>query len=170
MVKIKLQSSGKYAGLIRVPVVRELLGDTAVRISATLVESKRNLSEPSTEEGSTLWRSFTARIVLTGLQPDRFRVSKLLSDSHLVLQHPYAEECGELEYCNPHYLLRPGASMPKLQNAAGFAPASVKPPGSLTELNKSRILQIFDSARHDNRQGSRLHNFTSHRLKSSLKQ
>lgn len=169
MVKIKLQHSDKYVGLIRVPVIRELLGDAAVQICATLIESTRDPSEPSSKKGLTLWHSFEARIVLAGLQPDRFRVGKLLSDSHLFLQHPYVEECGELEYCNPHYLVRPGASMPKLQAAVGFASASTKPLGSLTELNKSRVLRIFDSAGLEYRQGSRLHNFNSHRIKSGLK-
>jgi hypothetical protein len=169
-VKIRIKSSGMYAGLIRLPAIRELLGDSAVRLSATLIESTSISSEPSRKKGATLWHSSTARIVLAGPQPDRFRVGKLLSDSHLFLQHPFVGECGELEYCNPHYLVRPGASMPKLQGVTGFGCASTKPLGSLTELNKSRILRIFDCARLGVEQGSRLHYVTSQRVKSSLKQ
>src|SRR5690242_12666933 len=104
MVKIKLQVSGKYAGLFRLPVIHKLLGDAAVQISTTLTESSFIPSETSTKKTS-FWNNSTARIVVTGTQQDRLRIGKLLSDSHLFLQHPYVEECRDLEYCNPHYLV-----------------------------------------------------------------
>ncbi|KAH7077840.1 SNF2 family N-terminal domain-containing protein [Paraphoma chrysanthemicola] len=170
MVKISFQSCGKYAGLIRLPVVRKVLGDTAVQISATLIKATADSSESVGKKGLTLWHRSTARIVLAGPQQDRFRIGKMLSDSHQFLQHPYVEECGELEYCNPHYLVRPGASMPKLQDTISFSSSSARPVSSLTELNKSRVLQIFNRVGLECDKGSRFHNLISHRVKSDLKQ
>jgi hypothetical protein len=45
MVKIKLRSCSKYAGLVRLPVVRKLLDDTALQISATLINARPNQSK-----------------------------------------------------------------------------------------------------------------------------
>ncbi|KAH3982488.1 hypothetical protein HBI56_015260 [Parastagonospora nodorum] len=170
MVKIKRQTCGKYAGMIRLSVLSRILGDGAVQASATLIKTTPDPSESTGKKGSTLWHSYTARIVLAGLQQDRNRVGKLLSDSHQFLQHPYMEECGELEYCNPHYLVRPGASMPKLQGTTSFVSASTKPFSSLTELNKSRVLRIFDRVGLEGDERSRFHNSISPRVKSDLKQ
>jgi hypothetical protein len=169
MVKIKCQGSGKYAGLIRLPVIRELLGDAAVQTTATLIEATPDSSGPSKAKKLTSWHSATTRIVLSGLKEDRFRVGKLLSDSHQFLQHPYVEECAELEYCNPHYLVRPGASMPKLEGAVSFASTSLNRLGSLTELNKSRVLRIFDHNGLGCQKESRFHDLISHRVKTHLK-
>jgi hypothetical protein len=170
MVKIKLHSCGRYAGLIRLPVVCKLLEDTALQIFATLIKVTPNPSESVGKKGPTLWHSSTARIVLTGLQEDRSRVSRLLSDSHQFLQHPYVGECGELEYCNPHYLVRPGASIPMLQDKVSFDSAFSKPLNSLTELNKSRVLRIFDDVGLGRDENNYRHKWNIRRVKSDLKQ
>jgi hypothetical protein len=171
MVKIKLQSCSKYAGLIRLPVVRKLLDDTALQISATLIKSTPDPSESIGKKGPALWHSSTARIVLSGLQEDRSRVGRLLSDSHQFLQHPHAGECGELEYCNPHYLVRPGASMPILQDTHTFnSTHSSKALDSLSELKKSRVLRIFDRVGLGCDESNSVHNWNSRRLKLELKQ
>jgi hypothetical protein len=170
IVKIKFHSSGKYAGLIKLPVIRKLLDDTAVQSSATMIEARPSSTERLTRKGSTLWHSSTVRIVLAGPQQEKSRIGNLLSDAHQFLQHPYAEECGEFEYCNPHYLVRPGASMPKLQDADGISSASAKPLSSLTELNKSRVMRIFDGAGLEWQMANRFQNLISHRVKSDLKQ
>lgn len=172
MVKMKFRDSGKYAGLIRSTALCELLGDSTVELSATLTMSPPIESEISRKKTSTLpsqSHSYTARIVIIGLEEHRYRVGKVLSDSHLFLQHPYIEECGELEYRNPHYLARPGASAPKLQHATELGEAYAKPLGLLTEANKSRILRIFDSAASQAQHESRLLNFSSPRLRTDLK-
>jgi hypothetical protein len=169
-VKIKLRSCSKYAGLIRLPMVRKLLDETALQISATLIKTTPVPSEYVGKKGPALWHSSTARIVLTGLQEYRSRVGRLLSDSHQFLQHPYAGECGELEYCNPHYLVRPEASMPMLQDTVSFGSASSKPSNSLTELNKSRVLRIFDDVGLGRDEGNGVHNWKMRRVKSELKQ
>jgi hypothetical protein len=135
-----------------------------------LVQAAPEPSESVRKKGSTLWHSYTARIVFSGLKEDQTRVGKVLSDSHQFLQHPYAEECGELEYCNPHYLVRPGASMPKLQGTASFVSASTKPSSSLNELSKNRVLQVFDRVGLGGDERSRFHNSISRRVKSDLKQ
>lgn len=169
---MKFRDSGKYAGLIRSTALCELLGDSTVELSATLTVSSPIESEFSRKKTFTLSsqsHSYTARIVVIGLEEHRYRVGKVLSGSHLFLQHPYIEECGELEYRNPHYLARPGASMPKLQHATELGGAYTKPLGLLTEANKSRILRIFDSAASQVQHESRLLNFSSPRLRTDLK-
>jgi hypothetical protein len=170
MVKIKLQSCGQYAGLIRLPVIRKLLDDTVLQISATLIKATPDSSASVGKKGPALWHNSTARIVLAGLQEDRSRVGRLLSDSHQFLQHPYIGECGELEYCNPHYLVRPGVSMPMLQDTVNFSSASSKFSTSLTELNKSRVLRIFDGVGLGCDEGNRGHDWNICRVKSDLKQ
>jgi hypothetical protein len=110
-----------------------------------------------------------ARIVIVGPNQERLRIGKALSESNLFLQHPYAEECGELEYSNPHYLLRPGAAMPKLQVSAEFGAPRAVLPGVLSDVNKYRITRIFDVASLDGSQNICPQTFTSPRLKSSLK-
>jgi hypothetical protein len=76
LVKIKLQGCGKYAGLIRLPVLRKLLGDITVQISATLVQAAPEPSESVRKKGSTLWHSYTARIVFSGLKKIRLELAK----------------------------------------------------------------------------------------------
>ena len=149
MVKMKFRDSGNYAGLIRSTALCELLGDATVELSATLTLSSPMKSKPSRKRTYTppyQLHSYTARIIVVGLEKFRHRVGGLLSDSHLFLQEPYIEECGGFEYRNPHYFVRPGGSMPQLQHAAALGEACAKPLGSLTEVETSRILRIFDSA------------------------
>jgi hypothetical protein len=169
-VKIRLQSSGKYAGLIRLPAIRKLLDDTTVQLCTTWTESSPSSSQATRKSAPTMSHDSTARIVVSGAKQEQLRIGKTLSDSRLFLQHPYVEECGDLEYSNPHYLLRPGAAMPTLQNAAGFRTPRAATSGMLNEVSKNRIMRIFDIASLYSLQGICPQTFTSPRLKSDLKQ
>ena len=169
-VKITLQSSGKYAGLIRLPIIRQLLDDSTVELRATCTESSPSSTQATGKSARTMLYSSTARIVISGAKQEKLRIGKILSDASLFLQHPYAEECGDHEYSNPHYLLRPGATMPKLQNAAAFGAVHAVKSGIISEVNKSRITQIFDSSSLGSSQEICPQTFTSARLKSELKQ
>jgi hypothetical protein len=173
LVKIRLQDSGKYAGLIRSPTIRQLLDDTAVQLCATLTQSLPVSSQAARtsarKSAQAMSQDSTVRIVIAGPNQERFRIGKTLSDSSLFLQHPYAEECGDLEYFNPHYLLRPGAAMPKLHELAGLGSLRAVSSGVLSEINKNRITRIFDVASLESSQGICPQSLTSPRLKSSLK-
>ena len=90
----------------------------------------------------------TLRLIVFGFRSEGQTVAKTLSDGDLYLQHPSISECGsQVPYFNPQYFVRPGGSMPKLEN---LAIPSRRPGGgtrdALTEVEKNRMLQIFESA------------------------
>lgn len=170
-VKIRLQSSGKYTGLIRSRAIRQLLDETTVQLSATLAEPSSSSSPSARESAQTMSsQDYTARIVIVGAKQEKIRIGMALSAANLFLQHPYAGECGDLEYANPHYLLRPGATMPTLQKSAKFGAQQTPLSGALSETNRNRIMQMFDVASLDSPQRICPQIFTSPRLKSDLKQ
>lgn len=147
MVKATYQNSGKFAGLIRLPAIGQLLDDIAVQLTTTLIASSpssANSAKTSKKKITEKSLESIVRIVISGAREDRSRVGKLCSDAQLFLQHPFMEECGEMEYSNPHYLLRPGAKMPKLQSSPAFSSSQATVSNSLNEVNKSRIMRIFD--------------------------
>jgi hypothetical protein len=172
MAKATYQDSGKFAGFINIPVICQLLDDIAVQLTTTLTVSSLSLAisaKPSRKQTTEISEDSKVRIVISGAREDRSRVGKLCSDSQLFLQHPFIEECGEIEYSNPHYLLRPGAAMPKLESSLSFGLSGVCVPNSLNEVNKSRIMRIFDSACADSSPCFHQGDLLSGRLKSVLK-
>jgi hypothetical protein len=93
----------------------------------------------------------TLRLVVFGFMTEEQTVAKVLSDGDLYLQHPSLSECGSrVPYFNPHYLVRPGGSMPRLENLAITDPSrpTSGPRSALTEIEKNMMLEIFESA-HD---------------------
>ena len=94
----------------------------------------------------------TLRVVVYGSLSDADTVAWILSDDSLHLQHPSPDEyTGRVPYFNPQYLLRPGGSMPDLESLNIPSPARLSGTGlqaSLTEDERSRLLQVFESA-HD---------------------
>ncbi|KAH6845633.1 SNF2 family N-terminal domain-containing protein [Chaetomium sp. MPI-CAGE-AT-0009] len=94
----------------------------------------------------------TLRVILYGSLLENDTVAKILSDGSLHLQHPSADEyTGRVPYFNPQYLLRPGGSMPDLESLRIPSPAKLSSTGlqtSLTEDQRNRLLQVFESA-HD---------------------
>jgi len=112
----------------------------------------------------------TLRLVLYGHISDEEAVGKALSDNDLYLQHPSLTECdGRVPYFNPQYLLRPGASMPELENLmiSGQEKSRRQAGDPLDEVERSRLLQIFESA-HDPNATFGIHQ--SSRLQSTLKE
>ncbi|PVI01811.1 hypothetical protein DM02DRAFT_671025 [Periconia macrospinosa] len=168
-VRMVMQNSGKYAGLIRSPAIRQLLDDATVQLCATLTWSSQPPSKPTRKSTVIMSHDFEVRIVILSTSNEKVRVGRILSNSDHFLQHPYVEECGDLEYLNPHFLLRPGAAMPKLQKAVGFGQPLKAISGTLNEVNKHRIARIFDVASHDSSRGISPQIFTSPRLRSELK-
>lgn len=170
ILKLKALDGDKYAGVISSPVLGQLLDEFSVKLSATL-----ELPPPSTKASASQMakldrpRGHTVRIVIYGLKNDRFVVGNMLSEAGLFLQQPSATECErDIEYCNPHYLVRPGSQMPKL-NALSIS-SDIKLAATselLDEVNKHRFMRIFDTA-HD--MGIRFQIRPSERLASTLKE
>lgn len=112
----------------------------------------------------------TLRLVLYGLMTDKNFVAKFLSDNDIYLQHPSISECdADIPYFNPQYFLGPGGSMPALEclTVSKRGRPGDKKQDSLTEVEKGRLLQIFESA-HD--PDVRFSTRPSSRLQSVLKE
>lgn len=88
------------------------------------------------------------RILIYGLMRESTVVGKLLSDTGLYLQHPSATEYDRLvRYNNPHFLIRPGSLMPKLEELPFLSESATSTASdSLDEASKSRFMRIFDLA------------------------
>ncbi len=109
------------------------------------------------------------RIIAYGLLSEKDAISSVLSKHEVYLQHPSASESDpSVPYQNPHYLLRPGASMPKIGDFYGGSSGNNHRSAQvLREDDKARLLQIFESATVD--PDSEFDHQPSPRLKSALK-
>ncbi|KAK5451730.1 hypothetical protein LTS15_007990 [Exophiala xenobiotica] len=149
-LKIYFQDTGKYAGLINVPALTRLHSDFNVRLTAHLVATSAKPGKPSGKGGRTgsINRECQVRVVVHGFKKEEVAIGALLSDAESFFQQPAMEECGrDIEYCNPHYLLRPGAYMPNLEDLS-ISPQSYLTPSSeaLEEAENSKFMRIFEDA------------------------
>lgn len=97
-------------------------------------------------------------------------IADLLSDEGLFFQHPTPEEYDPVvPYFNPHFLLRPGAEMPRIEDlsVSGCSRPAAGKSALLDEVDKGRIWKIFDLA---NGVGALASVAASGRLKSTLRE
>ena len=95
-------------------------------------------------------------------------MGNLLSDAGSFLQQPSASECDTtVEYFNPHYLTRPGARMPTLNDSVGVLEEAGMTE-ILDEVNKNQLMQIFDHADANDYLPSQI--IPSPRLRSTLRE
>ncbi|KAF2792116.1 hypothetical protein K505DRAFT_408838 [Melanomma pulvis-pyrius CBS 109.77] len=152
VLKLRFLDSKKHAGLITLPVLGRLLNEFNVKFTATL-------AAPATQPKPEPYKMYrpremyqdqdcTVRIIVYGLKSDGRAIGNMLSDAGLFLQQPSATECDrEVEYSNPHYLVRPGSQMPKLEELSLSSDTrNATTPEILDEVNKNRFMQIFDFA------------------------
>ncbi|KAM3072166.1 hypothetical protein ACMFMF_007559 [Clarireedia jacksonii] len=147
-VKLTVQHTKKYAGILNYSVLCVLLKDFNVRLSATLTTLESLPSEGSDNKKAKPNKNHTVRIVVYGTEKENLITGNLLSEADLFLQHPTDAECGRhRKYVNPHYLLRPGAEMPKLEHLSLTADArSTTRSERSDEVDLARISRIFDCA------------------------
>lgn len=172
MLKLSFQDSNKYAGIITSSALCTLLKDCSIQLNAVLLAphyKKDPVSKKTKVHKPSLSQECSVRIIVYGLASERFAVGNLLSGDGLYLQHPSISEYHRnVEYINPHYLLRPGAQMPNLEQLSINSDSRAeKPSDSLDEANKSRFIRIFDLA---NEVGGSVTVQPSHRLRSSLQE
>lgn len=171
ILKLYFQDSNKYAGLLALPALCSLLDNFLVKFGATLIASPPKPSPTRVRDTKTRFTSHecSVRIIIYGLKSEKFAVGELLSNASLYLQHPSATECGtDAEYCNPHYLVRPGCQLPALEELVISSDTRTKEAsGTLDEVEKSRLLRLFDST-DDFGVASKL--IASPRLRSTLKE
>jgi hypothetical protein len=149
ILKLYFQDSNKYAGLLALPALCRLLDKFLVKLSATLIASRSKPSPTTVRNTKNRFASHecSVRIIVYGLKSEKSAVSELLSNATLYLQHPSAMECEtDAEYCNPHYLVRPGCQLPVLDEMSISSDTRTsKASETLDEAEKSRLLRVFDS-------------------------
>lgn len=169
ILKLYIQDSNKYAGLVLLPALCTLLDKFLVKLSATLITSpsKPSPTTPRTNKNRFVSHGCSVRIVVYGLKSEKAAVGELLSNAALYFQHPSATECEtDIEYCNPHYLVRPGCQFPVLEDLSISSNTRVNTaPGVLDEVEKGKLLQLFDSTGDF---GVALQITASQRLRSTL--
>ncbi|PWY96737.1 hypothetical protein BO94DRAFT_580569 [Aspergillus sclerotioniger CBS 115572] len=143
VLKLSFRNSGVYAGIVPMPVLVNLLEQYTLKLVGALsVPSSRKGVVSQDNQGPTI------RIILYGREDEMKAVGAGLSEAGVFLQHPTVADYQQLlPYMNPQYLLRPGNQMPKLEYldlSDGGQPSKVLEP--LAEDEKSKIMQIFDSA------------------------
>ncbi|KAI9708611.1 MAG: hypothetical protein M1820_003829 [Bogoriella megaspora] len=170
MIKFNCEDSRKYAGIIEAPALVEILKEFRIKFTTTLLASN---SQSRQKRGQTKMKalssqaSYSARIVMNGLKCEEVAVGSVLSDAGLYLQHPSSAECGdEVQYSNPHYLIRPGSNMPNIAHLSLSTDAQdAAIPEKLDEVGQSRLMHLFDLANNDVRPW----HTPSPRLRSALK-
>ena len=157
-LKLLTQDSAKYAGVLKAPVICDLMSKDVVQLKGTLVLNQSLSNERGSiktagkrskvrQEGARTARHYLLRIVIHGAKEVRGMVAQILSEGGLFLQHPSLGECGrDTDYSNPHYLLRPGARMPALQELSYDLDAdeATEPNGS-GDVALARLARVFDT-------------------------
>ena len=168
--------SNQFAAIVESSALRKVQNLYAVRLVASLQpkpsdDNERGKKPKRSGASGSKWRMVeaSARITVYGLMNKKDAIADLLSDEGRFLQHPTAEECEpEVPYFNPHFLLRPGAEMPKIEELTiQETPSAAGKAGVLDEVNQGKIWRIFDLA---NGVGASASVAASKRIKSVLRE
>ncbi|KAG4282426.1 hypothetical protein FPRO06_09099 [Fusarium proliferatum] len=163
VISLYIEGSGNYMGRIESKAIVDLVEDYQVTLATTL-ECPPVKKEKSTDSFQT---PKTLHIVVYGLRKDMNEIGDILEDSELFLQHP-TEYDTRLEYLNPQYLLRPGATIPKADSATFQAIAKQHSPDQVMEGKaKGEVHRVFDSASGPS---TFTHILPSPRLRTSLQE
>lgn len=147
ILKLYHSSSSKYAGLLTRPSLTNMAHGYEVKLEAMLTPLQPGKTKSQAARVSS---ECPIHITIYCKMNDAVKIGNLLSDDGLFLQHPSARECGtQFKYHNPHYFVRPGSMMPRLEDLSLFSDDKTKEQlESLDEASKGRIIRIFDAA-HD---------------------
>ncbi|KAF4986153.1 hypothetical protein FDECE_16101 [Fusarium decemcellulare] len=153
--KLYTLESSVYAGIVTEPTLSELLTKHSVTLSAKLIAPtsppRKGKRKPVNTEAlpSNLNQGTSLRVMVYGSMREASQIGRILSASGHYLQHPSPQDIQqstiEVEYFNPHYLLRPGCQMPRLEDLeidCEYASAT----STLDETSKAQLMGIFDSA------------------------
>jgi SWI/SNF-related matrix-associated actin-dependent regulator of chromatin subfamily A3 len=147
---VEHECRGGRAGVLVSEGLSRLVRQCSVTLAATIGAPNKRLSDfPSRMIGHIQARPLT--VVVYGLLLEKDNVTKILDEGGLFLQHPDEFEYDmSVRYFNPMYLLRPGEAMPRIKGTSTAASRGqmVMPfdESQLGELEKSRVLRIFDEA------------------------
>ncbi|KAG2026680.1 hypothetical protein GB937_001466 [Aspergillus fischeri] len=140
VLKLSFRDSGKYAGLVSMAVLVTLLEQHTIKLAGTLFAAN-DPKDANSRPGAVI------RIILYGREDEKEAVGACLSEASVYLQHPRDTEYDHrMPYVNPHFLVRPGSEMPKLEDLV-LSDDEEHPQSSemLTMEQKSEIMRIFDS-------------------------
>jgi hypothetical protein len=170
------QNSGAHAGILNNSRLVNALRQLPLRLDATLfiseVKDMRKTSTFQIKQNASAKeaREYSIRIVVYGLESDKEVIGDLLAEAGFFLQHPFAAEViPEVQYRNPHYLLRPDAEMPKFKDSnldIMDGNSNQTEPGD--EISKSSFLRIFETAEADGGTVTVVNASPSPRLRSPL--
>lgn len=158
--KCYIANTATYLGFINCPVLVQLVHDFSVTLTATIEVPKTQ------KKTSTVIREIPVSVTVYGYLKDRKPVGSLLADTGLALQHPRDYD-HDVEYNNPHFLLRPGSRMPNIDCGPSSSVSRAVNDEVLDECGKSRLIRVFDSA---NGLGLNCRVSPSPRLRSTLKE
>jgi len=140
--------SNDRIGLLVSPVLGGVLQDFKVTLAVTLSPHHDETAPSQNRSIQRMYSQRGIRIVVYGFNSEKDGVAEFLSKGSLFLQHPSVSECdARVPYDNPQYWLRPGATMPKLEDlaisteTAGGISASMV----LQEAEKDQLLLLFES-------------------------
>ncbi|KAI1488246.1 hypothetical protein F5X96DRAFT_685614 [Biscogniauxia mediterranea] len=132
ILKMYYEVTGKYAGILAIPALCDLLESYTIKLRGHLATAKPEKLLPGTGRGKA--------------KPNR--VPQYSLHSELYLQHPSGIECDlSVDYFNPHYLVRPGGEMPRLEELwLDEHGEQAEPTRTLDDTTKGRLLRMFDQA------------------------
>ncbi|KAI1640419.1 hypothetical protein F4809DRAFT_590021 [Biscogniauxia mediterranea] len=151
ILKMYYEITGKYAGILAMPALCDLLESYTIKLRGHLATAKPEKLLPGAGRGKAKPNrvpEYSLRIAVYGLFVEKNAVCKFLSDSELYLQHPSGTECDlSVDYFNPHYLVRPGGEMPRLEELSlDEHGEQAEPTRTLDDTTKGRLLRMFDQA------------------------
>ena len=169
------EDSNHFAAIVNSSALGKIQNLYSARLVATLQpkpyhDDERGKKPKGSDASGSKWKiqESTARITIYAKIQDKDAIADILSDEELFLQHPMLEEYEpEVPYFNPHFLLRPGAEMPKIEELSiSDSPSAAGKGDVLDEVNRGKIWRIFDLA---NGVGASASVVASKRLKSALR-
>ncbi|KAF5623217.1 hypothetical protein F25303_11892 [Fusarium sp. NRRL 25303] len=145
VISLHVEGSGNYMGRIESKAIVDVVEDYQVTLATTLecppVKKKKSADSFQTPK--------TLHIVAYGLRKDMNEIGDILEDSELFLQYP-TEYDTRLEYLNPQYLLRPGATIPRADSATFQAIAKHHSPEQVMEEKaKSEVHRAKNESARD---------------------
>lgn len=148
-VKLSSQDTQRYAGIINNATLAKIFREFTIKADAKLVTPTNSRKTTSKKELKT-FRSpvdCPVRIVLYGLAIDQDIIGNILGDAGFYFQHPLPSEYdSSMQYCNPHYLLRPGSQLPTLEEDSATGCDRKVESDLLNASNKGRFMRLFDEA------------------------
>lgn len=149
VLKLRYESGGTFAGFVLSQAVPRLINEHSVTLTAYLAApiGRRFVSCLSNLQVRTL------RVVVYGFSSSREAVKTILDQEDRFLQRPEDYEYDQrVRYLNPMYFTRPGEDTPRIahrRTAVSLRENSAASSGdALDEVQKSRVLKIFDEATH----------------------